>query len=228
MTLIFGAAFIRCNLADGIGTSKQLLILLTGAFLFLSSSACTISGIFDGNQRAVSESLQATATAEAALTATCGPKVSNVIENFELQWYSFEAHVDPSVQSGLATGVHLDCWGYARMGEAIYDEPFWSVITFADVEHIRVLEYGPKYFKAVASVSRMFNDVTSEGKVIRSSRPGGICGVYVFTHEDSVWKLTGFFLTNAPPQDVERDWRDAPDWLKDIIGELPEGDLCEW
>jgi hypothetical protein len=185
-------------------------------------------GFFDGSQRAASESLQATATAEAALTVTYGPEVSSIIENFEMQWRSFEAHVDPSVQSELATGPFLDYWGYARRGEAIYDEPFWSVITFADVEHIRVLEYGPKYSKAVASVSRVFNDVTPEGKIIRSSRPGGRCGIYVFTHKDSAWKLAGFFLTDGPPQDVERDWRDAPDWLKDIIGELPEGDLCEW
>jgi hypothetical protein len=208
--------------------SKQRLILLTGAFLFLFSSACTIFGLFDGSQRAASESLQATATAEAALTATYGSEVSSVIENFELQWYSLEAYVDPSVQSELATGVYLDYWGYARMGEAIYDEPSWSVITFADVKRIRVLEYNPERFKAVASVSRVFNDITSEGEIIRSSRPDGLCGIYVFIHKDGVWKLAGFFLTNGPPQDVERDWRNAPDWLKDIIGGLPEGDLCEW
>lgn len=208
--------------------SKLLVILLIAAFLFFFSSACPIFGLFEGSQRAASESLQATATAEAALTTTYGPEVSSVIEDFELQWYSFEAHVDPSVQSELATGVYLDYWGYARMGKAIYDEPFWSVITFADVKHIRVLEYSPEHFKAVASVSRVFNDITPEGELVQSSRPGGRCGIYVFTREDDVWKLVGFFLTNGPPQDVKRDWHYAPDWLKDIIGELPEEDLCEW
>jgi hypothetical protein len=208
--------------------SKQLSILLTGAFLFLFSSACTMFGLFDGSERAAQKSLQATATAEMALTATYGSEVSNVIENFELQWYSFEAHVDPTIQSELATGAYLDYWGYARKGEAIYDEPSWSIITFADVNYIRVLEYSSKRFKAVASVSRVFNDITPEGKVIQSLRPGGHCGIYVFTYEDDVWKLVGFFLTEGPPQDVERDWRNAPDWLKDPIGDLPEGDLCEW
>lgn len=208
--------------------SKRLLILLTGAFLSFFSTACIVSGLLEGNRRAALESLRVTATAEAALTATYGSEVSSIIENFELRWYSLEAYVEPSIQSEIATGPYLDHWGYIHLGDIVYNEPSWSVITFADVKRIRVLEYSPERLKAVASVSRVFNDITSEGEIIQSSRPSGLCGVYVFTYENNVWKLAGFFLTDGPPQDVERDWRDAPDWLKDIIGELPDGDLCEW
>jgi hypothetical protein len=208
--------------------SRKSPILFYLTLVFLSSVACVTLGPFGTDQRATSESLQVTVTAETSLTETHGVEVCDVIENFELQWGSLEAHRNPSVQSELAIGPFLHYWGYARMGEAIYDEPFWLVTTSATVKNVRVIEYSSERFRAVASVARRVDKTTTEGVIIESSLPRGHCEIYVFVRANNTWKLAGSFLTDGPPQDVERDWRDAPDWLKDIIGELPEGDLCEW
>ena len=62
-----------------------------------------------------------------------------------------------------------------------------------------------------------------DGVYMESLPPIKICGIYVFVRDDDIWKLAGFFNTADP-----RDWDYAPDWLKDIIGELPDQDLCEW
>jgi len=102
------------------------------------------------------------------------------------------------------------------------------VITSAKVKNVRVLEYSSEHFKAVASVARTVDKIRPDGTVLESSLPAGHCGIYVFVREDGVWKLAGLFSTDPPLDDVVRDWHDSPDWLKEIIGELPEGELCDW
>lgn len=217
---------IRSARVGSIG--KQFVALVFVALAFLSSVGCIVPGLLDGNRRATKEARQATATAEALLTEEHGAEVRRVIEDFQMRWHGLEAHVDPSIQAEVATGPFLRCHGNAGYGEAIYDEPFWLVITSAKVKNVRVLEYSPECFKAVASVARTVDKIRPDGTVLESSLPAGHCGIYVFVREDGVWKLAGFFLTDPPLDDVVRDWHDAPAWLKEIIGELPEGELCDW
>jgi len=207
---------------------EQLIILVLVALVLPWSTGCIVPGLLEGDRGVTQEARRATATTEALLTEEHGTEIRRVIENFEMRWYSFEAHVDPGIQAEVATGPFLRCYGNAKYGEAIYDEPFWSVITSAKVKNVRVLEYSSEHFKAVASVARTFDRVTPDGRIIESSLPAGVCGIYAFAREGDKWKLVGFFLTDPPLDDVIRDWHDSPDWLKEIIGELPEGELCDW
>jgi hypothetical protein len=209
-------------------TGEQSAALVFVALVFLLIAGCIVPGLLDGDRRAAVESLQVTATAEALLTETHKTEISRTIENLEIQWHSLEAHTNPGIQAEVATGPFLKCYGNARFGEAIYDEPFWLVATSAKVKNVRVLEYSSERFKAIASVARQVNKMTPDGVILESSLPAGRCGIYVFLREDDVWKLSGFFLTNPPLDDVVRDWHNAPDWLREIIGGLPEGELCDW
>ena len=141
---------------------------------------------------------------ERFLTATYGTEVQATIENFKLRWLSLDSRKDPSVQAELATGPFLDYWGNARTGKAIYDEPFWLITTSAVVKYLRVLEYSPERFKAIARVSTLYDSITPEGKLIESKLPYEVCSVYVFIREGNAWKMaTAFGMT--VPQHVERD-----------------------
>jgi len=202
---------------------KRLLVVISVIAVFLLSARCL--GFLRGDQSVTPENRQATVTAEALSTEMHEAEVRSAIENFELRWYSLEAHKNPSIQSQLVAEPHLNLgWG-----EEVYDEPFWLVITSAKVEEIQVLEYSLERFKAVAFVARTFDKTTTEGTIIESLLPSGRCGVYVFVHEDSSWKLAGLFVLMGTPQEIERDWNYAPDWLKETIGELPDWRICrDW
>jgi hypothetical protein len=202
---------------------KQLPGAICLLFVFLLSAVCC-----NGYTGFAPEPSQTPGTPEAYLTDTYGDEVSGVIETFEGKWLSLEAHVNPAMQSELATEPYLEIYGYARMGDAIYDEPFWLATTSAKALTVRVVEYTPERFKAVASVARTYDKTTTEGEIIAPSQSNGVCGVYVFVREDDTWKLSGLFLTGGPPDEVAREWGRAPRWLKDIIGDLPDGVLCYW
>jgi len=166
--------------------------------------------------------MQGTATAEMekSLTAIYGVEVRTTIEGFESRWLSLEAHTNPSLQSELATGPYLDYWGYARQGPAIYDEPVWLVTRSAMVQRLAVLEHTNDRFKAVAHVVIMSDEITPRGVFKQSLAPDSMCGIYVFVREADTWKLTAYFNATDPKY-VDRDWNEAPDWLKQIIGDLP-------
>jgi len=128
----------------------------------------------------------------------------------------------------VATGPYLEHSLNKELGGANYDEPFWLVITLAEVRKLRVVEYSPERFKAVAAVERRFDRTTTKGEIIESAVPGAICAVYVFVREDQSWKLVGFFVTSGTSREIARDWDLSSQWLKDIIGGLPDGELCLW
>lgn len=172
------------------------------------------------SEKDVTISLQVTLQAEQALTDSHGVEVGKAIENFESVWSSLNAHKDTSIQSGVATGVFLDYHGFARRGNAHYEEPFWLVTKSVALENVRVVEYSLERFKAVACVTIEHDRVTIEGIVVESLPPYEKCGVYVFVYENDTWLLAGIFDTTMPDY-VARDWNYAQDWLKEIIGDLP-------
>ncbi len=222
-----GMNFASRTRTVGVGSiGEQLVILIPVALVLLLSIGCIVPGLLDGDQRATQEARRVTATAEAILTDKHGTEVRRVIEDFEMRWHSLEAHIDPAIQAEVATEPFLTWFGNAKYGRAIYNEPFWLVIKSAEVKNLRVLEYNPERFKALASVARTVDKIRPDGMVLESSLPAGHCGIYVFVHEDGVWKLSAYFGTDPPMDDVIRDWRYFP-W-KEIIGELPEGELCDW
>jgi hypothetical protein len=212
------------------GTDVDLFgVFCLVVLLSLQTTACVATVLRNGDQSATSESLQATKETETQLTETYGAEVRSVIERFELQWGSLEAHTDPSIQSQVATGPYLEYFGYARLSEAIYAQPFWLITTSASVEKVRVLEYGPVRLKAIAGVVREVAEVTTGGEPKQSRGTLRICGIYVFAREDTIWKLVGFFRIIGDPEEVTSTWEDSAPWLKDIIGGLPdEHDPCGW
>lgn len=189
-------------------TLSGLLLLLFVCYQLLNPS---------GNQRVTHEDFQATVAVEQQLLANYGVEVRDQIEYFESRWSSLEAHLIPDIQAELAVGRYLEYYGYARRGEDLYDAPFWLITRSAVVNRIRVLEYDTHHFKAMVCVVKDLEKVTPNGVSLEVLSPLRICGVYVFVREVNNWKLAGFFNTAD-----SRDWDYAPEWLKEIIGELPE------
>ena len=153
--------------------NHRRLTWLLAASVIVLGTACVAS---DSTPASVS----ATSTAKASLTMAHEAEVRSAIEGFELRWHSLEAITNPQIESEVATGPYLEFRGNAHLGDSIYDEPFWLVIKSVEVRSLRVLEYSPERFKALASVDRWFDKTTTEGVVIESSIPSGLCGIYVF------------------------------------------------
>ncbi len=71
--------------------------------------------------------------------------------------------------------------------------------------------------------------MTIEGEIVEASLSDYRCGVYVFLREDSHWKLAGFFPTLPPSSgDIYNQWNYLDQEMKDVIGDLPDGELCPW
>lgn len=166
---------------------------------------------------------QAVATADAAraIAQTHAPEVRSVIQEFETRWLSLEAIQDPRLQSDLATEPYVAESGLARMGERLYDEPFWLVTRSATVREVDVLDYAADRFKAVACVASVIEETSTHGIprsspwVYRSRR------VYVFVRESDKWKLAALFDISIP-RDAARDWDALPAWMRQIIRGVPE------
>ena len=200
----------------------RLLLILVVSTLILLLIVVVATGYFVIRQGQI-ESAHATTTAEAvkSLNETYGSETQVAIENFESQWLTLKTYKEPSFESELATGPYLDYFGFARQGQSIYDEPFWLITKSAFVRNMRVLEFSPDRFKALAYVVKAVDKISPQGKFLESLPLQYACSVYVFAWEDEKWKMAAYFNATQT-QYVERDWRDAPDWLKQIIGDLPE------
>lgn len=144
-------------------------------------------------------------------------EAGNVITNFESQWLSEKAHRDPTVQMELATGKYLEYFGYA--GSNIQDEPFWLVTDSAKLESMEMMEHDPDRFKAEACVIKSLRKILPDGTLVENLPPptSGLCGIYVFVKVENKWKLLGYLNTMD-----SRNYEHAPDWLKQIIGEVPQ------
>jgi hypothetical protein len=202
---------------------KILLILVLGFSVFLVI-IILIAGYLIWNappfdSRTPSQ-IEATLEAERFLTKTYGKEVQEVIGQFETNWFSYEAHKNPSMQSELATEQFLNYWGFQSRGKAIYDEPFWLITKSAVVTQIRILEYHADRFDAIAHVSEDIDWITPEGKLIQTVPLYHSCGLYVYTREDEKWKMAAYFNA-TDTTNLDRDWDEAPDWLRQTIGVLP-------
>jgi hypothetical protein len=196
---------------------KSLLHLLLGFALL-----CTSCGpVLSEQERAA---ILATKAAETSLTSAHGTEARSAIENYEAEWMSLEAHKNPTTQSRLATGGYLWYWGYARMGEKVYDEPFWLITKSATVTNLRVLEYSPDRFKAIASVKGSTDKITPKGEFIESLPKPEYCLLYLFIREDGAWKVADLFDITSRSE-IERDWANNVAWEKEVLGQPILGDL---
>ena len=167
---------------------------------------------------------QVAAKAEATLAATYGAEIQATIANYEAKWMSLEAYYDPSVQAALAKGPYLEYWKLARLGPQLNEGGPWLVTKSAVVNYIRVLEYTPEQFKALASVIRQIDEYTPKGEFTRSYQPREVCRLYLFVREDSVWKVADLFDMTRQ-SDIARDWENFVAWEKDTFGQQIMGDL---
>src|SRR5262249_4723548 len=143
------------------------------------------------------------------------------IENFETKWSALESIRNPGIQTEVATGPYLDYFGNARLGDAVYKEPFWLVTRAVVVTNVRVLEYNTEGFRAIACITKSLNETDTAGIVQKSLAPYKFRGIYVFVRDSNRWKLEAFFDTTDPEKSL-RDWDYASDWLKQTVGNLPD------
>ncbi len=189
-------------------THKRQIILAKIAILFslLLGTSVACSGLFAGNRPVAADHEQ---------------EGRQLVIDFESKWSSLEAHKDSNVQAEVATDPYLKYVGYGREGKAIYDEPFWLVTKSALVKSLTVLEYSAERFKIMAHIVRQIDETTPNGELRQSFSPAESCRVYAFAREGNTWKVAAVFdMTNI--NNASRDWRDAPDWLRLAIGDLPQ------
>jgi hypothetical protein len=142
-------------------------------------------------------------------------EASTVIVDFETLWLSEQSHRDPVFQAELATGEYLDRLGYANSN--VQSEVEWLVTGAAKLESLQLIEYNQQRFKAEACVITSGRKIRPDGTFLGLFSDVRVCGIYVFVKTENKWKLLGF-LNNMDPRDYEH----TPDWLKEIIGEVPQ------
>ncbi len=162
-------------------------------------------------------SMESTIEAERQLTEQYGEEVSLLIIDFERKKGSLERHNNNDMLTKIATGPYFEY--LAQLDSE--NEPYWLVTTSVDIEHIRLIDYSPNRIKAIACMIREIEERTPvTGEWIKSYPPNEICVLYVFSLVDETWKATAVFNT-TDTETIDRDWAYAPDWLKGVIGKLP-------
>lgn len=195
------------------------LVKLSVPLLLLLSLLCVLAASARLS-RAITTPAMATASLSMTLTARHGEEVKFAIERYETNWLSFEAHLNPGLQTRYATGYHLEYWGFARIGSGILNEPFWLVTRSAMVSRLRLLEYSEDRFKAIALAASTVDKLTLDGGLIETLPPQKTCRLYVFLNEDNVWKAVAVFDA-TDTRNVDRDWDAAAEAIHRHIVDLP-------
>jgi hypothetical protein len=86
---------------------------------------------------------------------------------------------------------------------------------------MRLLEYSAIRFKALAYVIEAVDRILPQGNLVDTLPLHRVCGVYAFSKDGGKWKLAAFFDATET-QYIDRDWRNMPNWQKQIIGDLPD------
>lgn len=204
-----------------IPNSKRWWFLILAVVTFCLFVSLIAIGLWNAMFTDSATSLKMTAEAERSLTTKYGGEVGSAVENFEVKWSALESIRNPSIQAEVTTGPHLDYFGNARLGDAVYKEPFWLITRSVTVTSVRVLEYTTERFRAIACITKSLDETNTEGVVQKSLSPYKFRGIYVFVKENNRWKLAAFFDTTDPKKTL-RDWDFAPDWLKQVVGNLPD------
>jgi len=170
----------------------------------------------------------ATIDAELELTQSYGKEVAQKIENFQSNWDSLEVIKNPDLRKELAVSPFVDEFimtaSASNDNSLICDTDECLVVSSVNVEKVRVLEYSEERFKAIGCATALIDKVTPKGEFIESLAPHDFTSIYVFVLDGGSWKLSGLYNVTIP-QDAIRDWDFTPDWLKQILGDLPVDNL---
>jgi hypothetical protein len=219
---------------------KKWILAIVLVLLGVVTLLCVIGGrALQAMRREARVDTIATAVVETALTERYGEEVSGAIERFTTYWFSLEAFTHPEEHSAIVIDPRLLMMGEARYELFIHDLPQGLFITReATVEWLRVLEYTPEDFKAVASLRLLGDQVTwesvqvsgdqvmVESRVTQADVEEQFCGVFAFTKDEGVWKLAALFGTKDYLENIERDWIFVDSGTREVLGELPDGPLC--
>lgn len=188
-----------------------LLALLLLGFVYIGISSIKIAWSFRENTR----------TAEEALNISNEETVRSVIYHTTMTWSSLDAYRNPEIQSQIATGPYLERFGYKFNQEGNGTLDYWSVTKAVTLTNVIVYEFTPTRFRSGACMNTYEERVTPKGEFLEAATYEGICGIYVFVKEQNNWLLIGAFNTTMRDT-AARDWHQLPDWLKGIIGDLPD------
>ena len=201
--------------------TKNRRTCLTWALVVMVVCVAAAAGVYlflDSLSEYSPKELEATTQAAEALTSEHGAEASQVIESYKLKAGSLETWRDPNLLKELMTEQQFQALSYLLEPDP---ESYWIVTQSVNVDHIRVVEYSPDRFKAVACLTAIGEerDPTDE-RVLDSLLATEYCAIYVFVSEERNWKLAASFETTDPGY-IDRDWYFLPDWVKEEIGELP-------
>ncbi|MEP7292900.1 MAG: hypothetical protein ABI835_14045 [Chloroflexota bacterium] len=150
------------------------------------------------------------------LTVSHEGEVRAMIETYYLGIGSLETQRDRSRIAQFATGPLLEALSEFDSYEA--DETL-EVTRSISLDKVQVLEYTPTRVKAVGCGEFIQDEVTYEGEYVESSNPITLMNIFVFVHEDEVWKL--FTMINfADTKGAIRDWAYVSEEEKEAIGDL--------
>ncbi|MBN1452133.1 MAG: hypothetical protein JW963_14040 [Anaerolineales bacterium] len=219
-------------------TNKKRLTFVLMAVVLLLCAICAGMELQIEKEGAIASATSsvistATADAEVQLAERYGVEISDLIETFDVQWHSFERLKDCDANSTLVTEQFLDTGGGLCLSRWLVGPAAYSTITkSAAVRQMRVLEYAPDRFKALVTLDRVMQKVNVvTGAAVEPTTTDVNCGIYIFIREDDVWKLDFFFWTHdfqVARDTIIREWSFATEEVGEDIGELPDGDLCEW
>lgn len=206
--------------------TKLPRILIPFGILVILLSSFLVWARFKPDQNAYN--IQAAIDLEKELSQSHGEEVTWVIENFQSKWDSIEVLQNPELRKELAVSPYVDEFieptNDSMNDEIICDTDECLIISSVNVEKVRVLEYSKDRFKAIGCATASIDKVTPKGELIDSLDPYDFTNIYVFVFDNGSWKLSGLYNLSIP-QDAIRDWDFTPDWMKQIIGDLPFDNL---
>ena len=161
---------------------------------------------------------------EIILTNLYADDVSRIIENFYSQWMLFEKNERPDLMYTIAASNFVNEFMQPKETSSFLSPNLTSSvrnsISKVNVNRIRVIDYSSSRFRAIGCLSFYWNlpDETSETKQFDETI------LFVFEKSDGHWKLSGM-LNISNTKDALRDLDYSPEWLKQVIGELPYDNL---
>ena len=187
------------------------------AIVFCAVAAAGVYFFLDSLSEYSREEIEATVQAAEALTSVHGAEARQVIESHVLKMGSLEAWRNPDIRKDLVTERQ-----FTDLSEFLAPDPeSFQITASASVDHVRVVEYSPERFEAIACLTTVYEEINAtDESVLRVSPESEHCAIYVFVSDEGNWKLAASFDT-TDPNHIDRDWGFLPDWIKEEIGELP-------
>ena len=193
-------------------------IVVSGMIFLLTVVACLGLAVHTLDRVFTSPGSQAARATESALTISHGIEARLAIQVFIDRNWSFAAFRNPDLLTEVATGQNLNELQALRRE---WSSGTIDVISSASINKIQVIDYTVTQFKAFSCEILNFDTLTIDGTYVSAIKPLTFFRIYVFNRENGVWKVAAWAdFTDA--DHIRRDWEYAPQWEKNLIGDLPD------